>query len=429
MTDSDKTVIIKKIKLISKYLDNPSGLYTGLSIKRFIKQTLLKIDEKFSNQVINSGRWSAYAHISQEASFKNLLNKHELNEKKRVLVNPLVNPVLINELEKKKVKIFTLDVEKDTLQWKKSIVQFFLLDMLKQSAKIDLVIQTCITGISDEIIAQIEFCQKQNIPTLVILPNKFINNSQLQLLSKLKLGSVMYFYGQNFYGKHINPVLKEPLPETSLFLSWFLEPRTSSILEYHLSDSNSLYKDLLEAYYQLLRIKSKTTDWRGLIQNFAQTLLADKIQFHNLLEKKYKSSFEAELKIRSSYPMTKQFALPDLFFELELLFPTSSKSLSKHYLIDKAAKLQELAKKWHAYFSDSVSKRPAGSLEVPTFYKNKCYSKYFIYTNEGNYWLDKTQDSDQKISFQLPIHARFENLEKLPVTNFISKYILTIDLD
>jgi hypothetical protein len=423
--------IPEKVKIIDKYLYHPNNLYTGQIIKKFIKEYIFGPIKDFKNYNITAGRWSAYGHYLLKSSYNNILNKHNIGQYSNVLVNPLLPQELIEETSSKGALIYSQDIEKDTLQWKTSKFRFLLANFNRQGVNLDLIVFYCINGLSEEIQEQVQIANdKYNIPCLIIFPNRFLSIQCYKLLAQIRLGSVILFAGESFWDRHLDIVLKNiRLNSPTYYLSWFFESRASATLEYHLKDSHDIYSHLLEAYSYLIKIKSQGADWNQLFQNLlTQVFDKEKINPRDLIKYKFKDNNEAENILKRQYTLSLKMALPDLAFELELTDPQVTVKQDINDVSDKDIEMQDNAKMLHQYFSNIFHSRPSGTMEIPTFFKNRSYCQYFLYSLEGYYLASISSFNKDKIKLGIPIAKMFQNSPDLPNTNFIAKYIILFNL-
>lgn len=404
----------QQIQLIYTFLQKPNSWYTGIAIKKWLKKNIL-INTK--NHQINASRWSAYCHFSQAQSFCNLLDKFQLIANSQILIHPLLPDFLVEELIKRGFKITSFDIDKNHLNWRVGDLTEFL-----KNRNIDLVIFYSFNGLVEEIEASLSILSSKVVSSLVVIDNDKLNHKTLELFEKLNLGGVLYFGGLNLWTPFLNQVLDSKIAQQNWYFSWFLETRTRSILENHLSQSQEINQKLVESFFYLLVQKwqkqSLSNYFSGLFKGI-------------LLKNKIKNDQEALQIISQNWSKSLEFAVSDLVFEMELEIKKSTNlPINSPHNIPK---IQPKAQNWQQYFANSIPKRPSGSLQVPVFFTLRNYLCYFIFTTEKDFWQDfLLQNYKLKYSeffFQLqPISPIIAQLN-LPNATFIQKYLLVIKLD
>lgn len=402
----------KRLQVIFTVLSRGKAWFTGLPIKRYIKQKIFS-SPLFSNAIIASGRWSAYSHFSPLSAFQNLLDKHQIDTHKTILVHPLLPKEFVDELESRKCKIISLDIEKDTLQW--DIEKFQNYVRIEQSTgHIDLTIFPMLNGLASEVAAHIHFLEEIGIPSMVFIHSHQLNDEIIQCFSAQTNGSVLISGGQSFIHTHLNVALKNyQLVGQKWYFSWFLESRTQALLEYHLSDSQPIVEKLLNAYFYLLTSQYKTFGFTSQLYSVTANLVALKATFKN--------SDEAEDSVKESYYRMFNTALPDSFFQLETALPVSNDQTISS--LDSS----ELNKAYNLLASQ-IETVETGSLEIPAIDFRRPYTALHFFTTDVNAWSANFEKSGFTVSVFPPISSRFVDSEKFPNTHLISNYALLIQL-
>jgi hypothetical protein len=410
-----------KIRVMESAIQKENTWYTGISIKKYIKKNVFSLfTPQFNNSPINSGRWSAYCHYSQLKAFQNLLDKNKIGFGSRVVVHPLLPSDLVEELFQRQAEVIPLDIDKSTLALpKNSIAQ--VIEQTKNNKPVELIIHYCFNGLYEEILEHIKTAQQAVIPSMLVCDTFYINLGLLDLFNELTLGSVLWIFGDSFWDDQLNTILDVDLDSQIWYISWHLEARTSSLLEYHLSDSFELIKPLTQAFYYLLLDKQ------------AQENIFYKPKFLFLSNYYFKRTFDSQESainmIKQNYPKLFESAVPDFVYELENYSPEKTRFFgSPEDLVYQTGELQNKAKKLYDYFIFKLNSAEQGSLEVPTYYLDRVYIKYFLYTNDAQKWIAEIQ----KILFFAeklpPIHPSFEQNQNLPIANFVSQYVVIIDV-
>lgn len=303
----DKQKQWSAIKRLFSDLQNSTRLYTGNSIKNLIKSQVLELKQPFNNNPINSGRWAAYCHYSSSMAFSNLLDKHSIDQNSTVVVHPLLPPALVDEIIHRGPSMIVVDIDLDTLTMNKQ-----QLDTALESDP-SLIIHFADNGLYKEITDYVEYTNSLRIPSLCVIDNSFPNQELLDLFEKINIGSVLWNFGDSFLDDQFNKVLDSTLKNKAWYVSWFIEDRTRSSLEYHLSSSKSSTVPLLENYLFLLLKDYEQHGWKEKILPLVYGFLK---------QDKITSKIDAQHKLVEAFPSIFEAAIPDVVFELELLEPT-----------------------------------------------------------------------------------------------------------
>jgi hypothetical protein len=419
MDQDEKQILNREINYIQKSLSSPRNWYTGLTIKKYLKEQVFSLNENFHSPVIESGRWSAYAHQSLLTSFKNLISKQDLPKGKiKVLVNPLTPPELVSYLiDNFDCQILGLDIDKNTLNWDISKAEKII-----QEEKVDLIVNYSFNGLVKDVLTFLEKSNQKTVPTILILDNPVLNYETLDLFEKHKLGSLIWQVGFNPLNDIFERVTDEPPAPADLYVSWHFENRTSSLLEYHLSESHEAYYNILEALLFLLVQEYKKAGLEGTLYNLFSR--------HLLLKKKFKTKEEAINFLTKNYHLIEKSAVPDVFFDI-------SKDLTDNYLDHlKVGKLdyfttmaQNKTRELYDFFAGQINQREQGSLEVPELFMEKVYLVYHIYTTEQKYWSEYFSYREIKTYNKSRLHPLFTDPDKYPNAIFVRDYLIGVDIE
>jgi hypothetical protein len=416
--NTDKN-LFEKIKLLYNFFSKRQSWYTGLSIKRYLKKEVFGVKKEFSNPAIVAGRWSAYCHYSLILAFTNLLHKNQITEDSVVFVHPLLPAPLIDQLTSFKCKVVSLDIDKNTLAFDTQSLLSYVRQLRATGTTPDLIIHYGFNGLYESITESLKETQKLAIPSVVVVDNQNLNHSLLDLFESQTLGGVVWNFGDSFFDDHLDKVLDVDLKTQGWYISWSIETRMRSLLEYHLSKSHDVYEVVFEAYFYKLLCDYQKSDWRGRIYK----ILANRY----LLKTKFKDEQTAVETIKTKYPELFHAAVPDTVFDLQLNFPEKypKSDLEMTY---NSGDLQQKAKKLYDFFRQNISNRAAGSLEIPDFYLDRTYLKYFVYTTEPKYWQELLEYKGYKITKLSDIHQTFWQKPQLSKANFVTKFLISIDL-
>ena len=412
---NDEKLLWQQIQLIYSFLQKPNSWYTGISVKKWLKKNVLT---SLTNNQILANRWSAYCHFSQIQAFCNLLDKLQLNNGSQILIHPLLPDFLVQILINRGFKITSFDIDKNSLNWKIGDLAETL-----NSRRIDLVIFYSFNGLVEEISSAFKNLTDKVIPCLVLIDNEKLNQQTLDLFDQMTLGAVLWFGGKDCWTPFLNQTLENKIGLQNWYFSWFLENRTRSILENHLSDSQQINQKVVESFFYLLvqgwQKQSLTNYFSGLFKGI-------------LLKNKIKDDKEATVILLENWTKSLDLAVCDLVFEMELEIKKSQKRTN--YLLNlKNSSGQPKAQSWQQYFASSIARRQAGSLQVPVFYTLRHYLCYFVFTTEKTFWqnflVQNYQLQFDELFFELqPISPAITALN-LPNVTFVQKYLLVMKLD
>jgi len=415
------TKIEAKIKLLMTSIKRQSTWYTGLALKRYLKKEIFKLQTpNFSNGAINSGRWSVYCHYFQEKAFVNLLDKNEIKFGSRVVIHPLLPENLVDILVKRQAEMIFLDISKTTNNLNKQDL-ISLIENERDNKPVDLIIHYGFNGLYEEITEMVKTTQQMVIPNLVIIDNFDLNLALLNLFEAVTIGGVLWNFGDSFFDDQLNVVADSILPTQNWFISWQIETRTKSVLEYHLSDSHKAILPLIQAYLYLLIEKSPDYNWTG----YARAFLSKNFWFRNI----FKSKDEALLILNQGYTTLYEVAIPDLVFDLQTVSPEKYKDFGKaDDLIHRSSQLQIRSKDVNDHFLQNLNSRAEGSLEIPDYFLDKSYLKYFVYTTESQYWVDNMKFFGFYAEKLPGVHQIIKNSPNLVNANFVAEYGLFVDV-
>lgn len=409
--------ILEKLKIVYNALKKPGSWYTGLEIKSFINKHFFDQLEDFSNKVILAGRWSAYSHFNQDLAFQNLLDKHNIDFNSNVLVHPLLPTKFVDLLLQRQVTIHSLDINKSTLNWNKSTLTDYIRQLRAIGKEPDLIIQYTFNGLVEDITESAPELQLLTIPNMVIISQNQLNIQTIKLWESLEYGSVLWNAGDSFIDDELSLVVNSSLANRNWYFSWFLEARTKSILEYHLSQSHDYFLPILEAYFYILLCKYKNIKWWAFFFPWLAKLVNSN---------EFKSIKEAENVIVENYKNLEYIAIPDVLFEIEN--NVSKKVSIKSEEVNNTTQVSaNLAKQVYHKTLDLLPKLQAGSLEVPDFFLGKSYLNYFFYTTNFDYWNQFCQINNYVVANPLEMHEIFKDKPNLGIANFAMNYYFAID--
>jgi hypothetical protein len=178
---------------------------------------------------------------------------------------------------------------------------------------------------------------------------------------------------------------------------------------------------LIQGYLYLLIEKSKEYNWKGHFNS----LLSTNFWFKNI----FKNKLEAEDALINGYNKLYEVAIPDLIFDLQAVSPERSKDFGKpEQVVEKSSRLQARSKDLNDHFLQNLNGRAEGSLEIPDYFLDKSYLKYFVYTTESQYWVDNMKFFGFYAEKLPGVHQIIKNSPNLVNANFVAEYGLFVDV-
>jgi hypothetical protein len=390
--------LLPQIEVLRTALSKKHRWYTGLPIKSYLKKTLLRhIDQtEPKNLPLDSGRWSAYCHYSLKAAFLNLLEKHSISSQSTIVVHPLTSTHLIEALQTIGCTIQFLDIDTNTLAFDEN--QFD--EHLEKTSHIDLVIHYVKFGSTQTVEDLLATSSSKTIPSLVFYDHDFITTNLLSLIKSHTLGSFLWLGGDSFWDEMLDGVIPTKLPTQKWFFSWYLETRTLSILEYHLTESQDSSVPVIESYYQILNEAYKNGNfWAGLYYSTINQFL------YQLPKRKPE---ELTQTIETGYKNMLKGALPDIVFELKLLEGIDQQNMSKEDINDFSHLLSNSFLRLLKSMYDTDQSQP-----FPHFSNQENYAGCWILLDDETKWNEWSTGKLIKIK-SFPILGEIVNSQNLP---------------
>ena len=353
------------IQSLYRGIQNTSAMYTGNSLKELLRTQVFALKSEFRNHPINSGRWGAYCHYSPVAAFANLLDKHQIDQHSTLVVHSLLPPDLMNEVIRRGCKLIVADVDLATL-----IMDEGQLDVALESHP-DLIIHYTSNGLYRELAEIVRLTNELKVPSLTIVDNELPTSDLLDLFEANDLGSVLWNFGDSFMDDQLNDLLEVSLQNSKWYVSWFIESRTRSSLEYHLSSSRELMLPLLENYLYLLLTDYAAHGWREKLYP---------VLFGFLAKEQITSREGAQQQLATHFQNIQRAAIPDIIFDIELLDPKGIRPSSLREIEDLEHYLHSLNQK----FFESVVNQDGVTLYVQDFART--YLKSTIFTGSRLAW-------------------------------------------
>ncbi len=387
------------IKRLFGDIRNSSRLYTGNSIKKLIKEQVLELKQPFNNNPINSGRWAAYCHYSRVMAFSNLLDKHQIDTQSTVVVHPLLPAEMVDEIIRRGAAMIVVDISINSLAMDHAQLATAI------ESEPDLIIHFTDNGLCSEITELVDYTNALRIPTLLHVESDLPNQELLDLFEKINFGSVLWNFGDSFLDDQLNKVLDISLKNQKWYVSWFIENRTHSSLEYHLSSSKDTTVPLLENYLFLLLKDYEQHGWKEKLLPLAYGVLK---------QDKVSNKAQAQQKLAESFQDIFTSAIPDVVFEIELLDPIGMRPNNiqdvhdlEHYI---HAKNQEL-------FSYVQSRE---GINVEPHDVKRSYFKAVLFTTSKSAWTRYFQDKDLQLK-NFEVHPEINKLKHTNVSLLVNQ--------
>jgi hypothetical protein len=97
-------------------------------------------------------------------------------------------------------------------------------------------------------------------------------------------------------------------------------------------------------------------------------------------------------------------------------------------LIEKSVKFQTKAKDLYDHFIQNIPKHEEGSLEIPNFFLDRGYTKYFLYTVETKFWQDEMKRFGLFSETLGGVHQSVKEDQSLSNANFVADYGLFVNV-
>jgi hypothetical protein len=418
-------------KKLNKYITRPNKWYTGLSVKKYIKKSIFNLIDNFYNPAINASRWSAYAHLDLNVSFRNIIQKYYLTEESRVIVHPLLPKNLIEILKETGCNIYFIDLDLSTLGLIQENLETYLSLLSNQGLYPDLIVNYNTNGIFSTLEKELEITESRSIPTLLVSNNFQINTGLVQIFQKITLGSVILKSTPNFYLNDLFDFVDQKA-NFETFLSFHVEDRTKSIPEYHLKESHDFYKKLISSFYYIYND-------RLFKRNLFKKIVWD-VSKKFVFEKDYlpKDITEAENFIKSSANEITLYALPDLVFDYlieQQLYYYNDQIIS----IQKSLYFQEATKQLHNFLQTYITQTNSQNDFIPELEKDSEYLEITFYTQNKSDWIKYFSeqnikcfdfgDYDESLEFQSNLkNARvvYNNGLRINLSDYINMSNITV---
>ena len=353
------------IQKIHRGVQHPETLYTGNSLKELLQSQIFSLKPDFFNRPLSANQWSVYCHYSPAAAFANLLDKHQIDQDSTLVVHPLLPAELMGEVLRRGTKLIVADLDLGTLLMDETQLNTAL------ESEPDLIIHYTANGLYRELSEIVTITNDLRVPSLTIIDNELPTPDLLALFEASTLGSVLWNFGDSFFGQQLNQFIDVTLNETKWYVSWFIEARSTPSSEYHLSNSRELVVPLLENYLYLLLDRYARHGWREKLYPFL---------FKYLAKERLSSPEQAKQNLATHFQNIRFAAVPDVVFDLELLDPKGVRPSSFQEIKDLAEYIRSL----NTAFFASVNGQDGVTLYAQDL--TRTYLKIALFTGSRLAW-------------------------------------------
>lgn len=373
-----KSIIPKKLSYLYWSIQSQSNWYTGLALKKYLRSYLFSDSNISSNRSIESGRFSAYCHFDGKIAFSNLLGKYYLTPTSHVLAHPLLKDEYYDLIKATNAQISQLDCQKETLSFSPKNLSDFLRQQRSKNMLPELIIHYASNGLYREVAQCMKISSEYSIPSLVVIDNSTINEEFYSCYEELALGSMLWVSDNCFIDEQIAEFTQD-INNYTWYFSIHIEDRIRSTSETHLKESHTYYSDLLSLYLVLLAEKYRFFS----VKTFYIWLL---VIFTYREKRKLILSNKSHLS--SKYSQIRDFALPDIIFNLEYRFPTISQKIVLEEVLHSGLMRRSKTKRLYDYFAEYIKSHPTSQIEVPTLYLDRDYCEFVFYTDNKQFWIE-----------------------------------------
>lgn len=400
--------------MISRLINHQgnSYYYTGIGIKKYLQDSLFCVNKNYQNKNILSGKWSAYAHFNPLISFINLLDKINIQKDNKVLIHPLCPPSFVDILKKRGLVIHSIEIDKNTMEFGYLNFKNYI-----SAHKIDLVIFYGFTGLYKNTHKELNFLSENSINSILFVDNPSINQDLLTCFNNLNYGGVIFNFGENLVLLPLSEFVEGMPSEKSFYISWYIETRTRSLLEYHLKNSEPHYRELIEAWFYILLKVSSNLSLKEKVSNWGYSKIYPEM-------KKFESIDSAQRIILKKVSEIETMAVPDIFFELnDPVIKKESLMVSLELDVERSAKNKDI----YNFFLNQVKISQPGSLEIPKIQIGQDYLEYFFFTTDKSFWSEKFKNKNVLVRNYFPIHEDIKGLVKN--VDFFENYMISFSVD
>jgi hypothetical protein len=372
--------------ILENTLKSNTNWYSGIPIKNYIISNYSSRSE-LQNSKIKQGFWSTYAHLSLVSSIKNILSKYENTN---ILLDPFLPSEVTDFITQNYISSF-FTIDKNTLAPEDFGLESIYIVYLQ-------------TGNTIPYTQLIKSLNSKNIPIICILDTGYITLNCINLISSINIGSVIICEKQSQLLVNLNSFLGDVTLPSYLYISYVIENRITSSLEYLLSKSKDSYTPFLHSLYAFIQSKSSLNAVNWSKQQLVKYLygLAKNV-----------STTDLQSTILKEYSLLIEEPIPDCIF---LLF-----TQEKEILTTKESVFSSSVAGLHSFFTQQIQQAEEGSLMIPPFVTQEVLTEFLFFTTNKPYW--KKQLAKKGYSLK-ELHTKSTDLE----SKFVSNYGLLIQL-
>lgn len=365
------------VKTLENSLKSSTSWYTGISIKEFITTNILSQSDIIRQDIL-SGKWSAYAHFSPAASIKNLLLKSGYTSGD-VVIDSLVPEEIIQFCDNYNFKI--MPYRDQTLEYSKEY---------NPSKPLILTVKNGDTSYINSFLDSIKTPQ---VRVFLIIDSGVLTRSLVELSQHPVITGCVFIIDNIF--TIFSPANQDNLSYfPTVAISYFIEPRVTSTLEYHLSESKDQILPFITHLYNSYSSTQKgLNSWINL-------------QYQKSVYGIGKQDFSKQ--VVNLWNSLYLVALPDVLFQI---ITTKKKQLDESVLVQNKKNIYD-------FFIQEIKRQPQGTLMLPKQNSYDISTRLLLFTTDKDGWVKKLSDNNYNI---YPVTTLNKN-------DFMSKYGLLIDL-
>jgi hypothetical protein len=415
-TKLSKYLIEKKLGVLEYSLENDNSWRVDTAIKNYLKSTLFSLADTNSpkNHVFDSDLWSARCYYSSISAFNNLLDKHQINEKSKVLLHPLLPAEYIDIIVSRGSSIITCDIDVTNLAFDKKLFENTL---IVEKNNLSLIIHFNDDGLYQPVQNLLKLSKNSNASSMIIVNNQTITQDLIALTQTQGLSSFIWNAGPCFSDTILNTVIKEPLKQTNWTFSWYIETIAKPI-KADFSGDQILYKQVIQEYY------------RNLLSTYRQYGVST--MFYTFLHKtarkiKHYNEIDNHKKILNSIENILLSEIPDLVFQIEKIDnPESDSKIQKNHIYKVSSDIKMKTNSLENMLDANIKALGKDTDKLIPVNPNYTYLKYFFYPADKQLWANWAFKKNLKIYELQPLNHIFSTF-LLPNANMVSDKIVYFD--
>lgn len=379
---------IQAVSILEHALKSNTSWFTGIQIKNILKKTVFSLTKNM-NQKIQTGQWSAYAHISIKQSLQNIIKK-SITTNETLLIDPFFRTSFLEVFQDYTTSVFDLD-------------RFTLAPDLP-SINTDLVILFIQNGATKHYETLLK--QFPNQQFLLVIETPVITHNIAHLATLVKKGGVIFVLQQNPLTTWISSLSVQEVTSAPFVLSFFIEQQITMSPEYHLSEAIEPTKQVLDELYVLASTKSNSSITDILNRQVQKTLygVGKTVKSHKSID------------IKNTLKTIQEIPLPDPLIEIIQPILQEQLNISEAVLSQKYTHL-------YTQLLDMLPNQEEGTLMIPSMDTSETYTKLLFFTTNIPKWKNTLYEWGYNEIATFP-----KTRLKLSNTKFIEHYGMLVSL-